>query len=265
MSDPQQRPISDILFKYVDAKGGLATLERESVSVMFSKPSDLNDPFEFLPSLNGFSFNPSEFGPDNQHLASPFLSATSDYLKRDIERHWFVTSLTTANRNVRMWAQYAANHTGIKLTFNLAEITEQKDRMRWVDYSKPHRVDIRRLIQPSLTEQDKGDLLKQVATQKGKDWNHEEEVRWFLRDGGGGQADSAQRPYSKGLIDGKMRAFMKLPHSCIMKVTVGYLSNPSLLRSVLELRKMHQARREVARAILSLNSFQFEEELINDE
>lgn len=264
MSDPQQRPIPDILYKYVDAKGGLATLEGEKVSVMFSKPSDLNDPFEFLPSLNGLSCDPSEFKPECRHLASPILSANADYWRHEIELHWFVTSLTTADRNVRMWAQYAGNHSGIKLTFNLAEIATQKGKMGWVEYLNPNRVDIRQLSK--LTDQvQKGNLLKQLATRKGEDWTHEEEVRWFLRDEDGHQADKAQQSYSKGLVDGKMRAFMKLPHSCIEQVTVGYLSDPSLLRTVLELRKMHKANWKVAKAILSLSSFRFDEDSITEE
>ncbi len=262
MSDSQPSSIPDILFKYVNAEGGLATLKDATVSVMFSKPSDLNDPFEFLPSLDGLSCDPDELTRECRHLASSLLSANADYLRQEIELHWFVTSLTNADRNVRMWAQYAKDHTGIKLTFNFADNAIQKDMMEWVDYSKPSRADIRRL---KTTKDDKGALLKQLATQKGCDWEHEKEVRWFLRDEVGDRIDSEKQSYSKGLVDGKMRAFMKLPHSCIKRVTVGYLSHPSLIRSVLELRKMHRATWEIARSRLSLNSFQFDEDLVYED
>lgn len=265
MSDTQRSSIPDTLFKYVNAEGGLATLKDSTVSIMFSKPSDLNDPFEFLPSLDGLPCDPAALTLDCRYLVSPFLSATADYMRQEVELHWFVTSLTSADRNVRMWAQYAVNHTGIKFTFNLAEIAIQKDMMERVDYSQPHRTDIRALTEPNATKDDKGTLLKQLATQKGCDWEHEKEIRWFLRDEGGDQVDSHKQSYSKGLVDGKMRAFMKLPHSCIKRVTVGYLSHPSLLRSVLELRKMHRATWEIARSRLSLNSFQFDEDLVNEE
>lgn len=263
MSEPQQFLIPDTLFKYVDAKGGLATLEGETVSVMFSKPSDLNDPFECLPSLNGLSCDPSEFGPECKHLASPVLSANADYWRQEIELHWFVTSFTQAERNVRMWAQYGKDHKGMSITFDLskAPLSPQKEMMRKVCYEKEERFDISDFSQLSVKEA--GERLKQIATQKGRDWEHEKEFRWFLRDEGGDQANTGQQPYSKRLVDGKMRAFMKLPHSCIKRVTIGYLSHPSLLRSVLELRKMHQAHWEVARATLSVSSFQFEEELVN--
>jgi len=258
MSDSQQSPIPDILFKYVTAEGGLATLIGEHVSVMFSKPSDLNDPFEFLPSLDGLSFEHHEL-KSFEHLESPFLSATADDLRQQIELHWFVTSFSRARRNVRMWAQYGEHHHGICLAFDLSKLPHclEKQMMRPVDYDQRERVDVSSFC--SLSPEERGDLLKRVATQKGQDWKHEEEVRWFLRDEDGHQAKEPQQSYSKGLIDGKMRVFLKMPHSCIEQVTVGYLSDPSLLRSVLELRKMHKAHWKVAKATLSLKSFQFEE------
>jgi nitrogen fixation protein FixH len=128
--------------------------------------------------------------------------------------------------------------------------------MRPVDYSKKKRVNVSD-FKHLQSEKAKGNRLKQVATQKGKDWVHEEEVRWFLR-------DDPAKPVTKRIVRGRMRAFILLPHSCIKRVTVGYRSPQSLVRTVLELRKMHKAKWEVARATLSLNSFQFDEELVTE-
>ncbi|MCX6851678.1 MAG: hypothetical protein NTY98_22480 [Verrucomicrobia bacterium] len=166
MSDPQRSSIPDTLFKYVNAEGGLATLKDATVSVMFSKPSDLNDPFEFLPSLDGLSCDPAALTLDCRHLVSPLLSANADYLRQEVELHWFVTSLTSADRNVRMWAQYAMNHTGIKFTFNLAELAIHKDMIVWVDYSQPYRTDIRGLIEPNATKDDKGIVFERLGRWK---------------------------------------------------------------------------------------------------
>lgn len=259
MPDAQETPIPDTLFKYVSADGGLATLQEKEVSVMFSKPSNLNDPFEFLPSLDNLSFKPDEL-KDFDYLTSPFLSATADYLRHEIELHWFITSFSRAEHNVRMWAQYGGDHRGICITFDLskAPLSLQKVMMRPVDYTKSDRVGVSDF--EKLSPEQKGERLKQVATQKGKDWKHEEEVRWFLRDDDRDRPDKT--PFEKKVVDGKMRAFMKLPHACIKQVNVGYRSPPSLLRTVLEIRKMHQATWEVARTVLSQNSFRFDEELI---
>jgi hypothetical protein len=133
--------------------------------------------------------------------------------------------------------------------------------MRRVRYLDTKRIDITRLGKsPPLSEKQRGNLLQRIATRKGRDWEHEEEVRWFLRDDD--RADGGDQPFEKKVVDGKMRAFMKFPHACIKRVSVGYRSPPSLLRTVLEIRKMHQATWEVARTVLSQNSFCFDEELI---
>lgn len=153
-----------------------------------------------------------------------------------------------------MWAQYGGNHNGIKLTLNLAQdpLLNEKSKMGWVDHSNPGRVDIFKMRgEPAMAE-----ALKQVATQKGKDWEHEEEIRWFHRD------ESTHDRVSKRLLNGKMKAFFSVPHSCIQRVSVGYRSDASLLNSVLEIRKKYQASWQVAKAKLSLNSFQFEDELV---
>ena len=267
MSHAVEKPIPDVLFKYCDA-GAIAALDGEQTQMMFSKPADLNDPFEFLPDLE-WLFNLQarkllELGfesvglPQDTWAPSFLISELAKDWKREISLHWFVTSFTSADHNVRMWAQYGGNHTGIKLTLNLARdpLLSEKSKMGWVDYKQPKRADISRMTNRDLTAEDKADLLKQVATQKGKDWDHEEEIRWFLRDEG------SPNHISKRLLNGKMKAFFSLPHSCIQRVTVGYQSDESLLNSILEIKKKYQATWQVAKAKLSLNSFQFEDELV---
>lgn len=267
MNHDAEKPIPDVLFKYCDA-GAIAALDGEQAKMMFSKPADLNDPFECLPGLE-WLFNPparellrrgfESVGLPQDTWAPGFLvSELAKDWKREISLHWFLTSFTSADHNVRMWAQYGGNHTGIKLTLNLAQdpLLTEKSKMGWVDYKQPKRMDITRMAE-GLTPADKADLLKQVATQKGKDWEHEEEIRWFLRD------DAPHDRVSKRLLNGKMKAFFSVPHSCVQRVTVGYQSDISLLNSILEIRKKYQATWQVAKTKLSLNSFQFEDELVS--
>ena len=64
------------------------------------------------------------------------------------------------------------------------------------------------------------------------------------------------------VLNGKVKAFLPIPPAGILKVTVGYHSSPSLLNTVLQLRERHQARWQVAKAMLSLNGYQFEDEII---
>lgn len=249
------------------AKGGRKTLNGKhgAIRLRFSKPTDFNDPFECLPSLDAFCFQPDQVPSHYHQRARRWLRTTAKRLQQDIEENWFVTSLTKTDRNVRMWAQYGDDHKGIKIAFDLASsgLKEQKEKwMQSVRYIATKRIDLSRLVkEPPLNPEEKGRLLHQIATRKGRDWQHEEEVRWFLRDDDR-QAGPHAPPFEKKMLGEKMHAFVRLPHACIKRVTVGYLSPRSLLQSVLKIREKQRASWEVAKTVLSLNSFQFDEELV---
>lgn len=173
---------------------------------------------------------------------------------RKVSGDWFITSLSAADHNVRMWAQYGGNHTGIKLTLKLPK--EAKDHLLKVDYKQPIRANISKLTDPNLSPEEKGELVKSLATTKGKDWEHEEEFRWFFRQ------DLKIPGSTTRLLNGKIKAFIPFSDNWIQRVTVGYRSSESLLTSLFEIRKKRNAQWEVAKAKLSLNSFQFEDDLL---
>lgn len=264
METDAEKQIPETLFKYCD-EGALTGLD--SGTMMFSKPLDLNDPYEFLPDLS-FLFGGVE---QQKHLRldlesfgySPYerppgclLTDRAHHWIRKVSGDWFITSLSEADHNVRMWAQYSGNHTGLKLTLKLPQ--EFRENIKQVHYEDA-RVSISDLGDPKVESHEKGDLLKRLATTKGKDWEHEKELRWFFH--------PQIHPYphttfDTKLLNGKMKAFVPLGDDCIARVTLGYRSSESLLSSLLEIRKKRKARWEVAKAKLSLHSFQFEEELL---
>ncbi len=261
MEENIESAIPDTLFKYCD-EGVLAGLN--DGTMMFSKPIDLNDPFEFLPDLH-FLFGKlepktlSDLALASGHIASEtpsgfLLTKLAHHWIRKVSGDWFITSLSAAEHNVRMWAQYGGNHAGIKLTLRLPE--DMRGGVRRVRYDKPTRDDISKLIDPDLSPKEKGEIMKSLATRKGKDWKHEEEFRWFFRH------DLNIHGSSTKLLNGKMKAFIPFSDECIQRVTVGYRSSESLLTSLFEIRKKRKAQWEVAKAKLSLNSFQFEDELL---
>lgn len=262
MQNSIEASIPDTLFKYCD-EGALAGLE--TGTMMFTKPLDFNDPFEFLPDLT-FLFDGTRYQKKRLQWTQNFLGYSpsdapptcvlSDIAAtwiRKVSGNWFVTSLSSADHNVRMWAQYGSNHTGLKLTLKLP--AEARKNVIKVHYTDPSRVDISKLKDlPSPEEM--GNLLIALATRKGKDWEHEEEFRWFLH------GDLNIEKCFTRLLNGKMKAFIPLGQEHIQRVTVGYRSSESLLTSLFEVRKKHQATWEVAKARLSLNTFQFEDEVL---
>ena len=61
---------------------------------------------------------------------------------------------------------------------------------------------------------------------------------------------------------GLMKAFLRIEPKCITKVVLGYRSSPQLLNTVLQIKAAKNAPWQVTRAILSLDSHAFDEELI---
>lgn len=220
MEENTDAPIPDILFKYCD-EGVLAGLD--SGTMMFSKPLDLNDPFEFLPDLN-FLFSNLEpktlqrlavaSGYSPSETPSEFLlTKLANHWIRKVSGDWFVTSVSKADHNVRMWAQYGGNHCGIKLTLKLPK--EAKKHVIKVGYDLSSRVDISSLTNPSLSDEEKGRLMKNLATQKGRDWEHEEEFRWFFCN----RLDIPES--STRLLNGKIKAFIPISDEWIQRVNCG--------------------------------------------
>jgi hypothetical protein len=241
-------------------------------NLMFSKPSDLNDPFEFLPSLKAWSqiehgmtvFTVAPHAVcsfENEDTPDFALSKAVDFWRSTLEKNWFITSLTTKSKDPRMWSQYGGNHTGLKLTFNLTHphmASHAKELMLPVKYDRPSRYAIAHYVHEPQTPENLAKALMEITTTKGPSWSHEEEYRWFLRDN---PEDPTTSP-NKRLINGKMRAFISLPHSCITKVTLGYSSSNSLHKALIEVRKLTGAKWAVVKAKLSLDSFEFDEEVI---
>lgn len=261
MEENTDAPIPDILFKYCD-EGVLAGLDSETM--MFSKPLDLNDPYEFLPAL-GWLFGQGKhqrgrrlflrclgYRPSKE-VPGCIVADRANHWIRKVSGDWFVTSLSGADHNPRMWAQYGGNHTGIKLTLKLPK--KAKDNLFKVDYKQSSRVDISKITDPNLSDQEKGELMRNLATRKGKDWEHETEFRWIIK------PEKVPESFTR-LLNGKMKAFIPFSDDWIQRVTVGYRSSESLLTSLFEIRKKRNAQWEVAKEKLSLNSFQFEDELL---
>lgn len=242
-------------------------------NLMFSKPSDLNDPFEFLPSLKAWSQKEHDktvfvVAPhavcsfENADTPDFALSTAVDFWRSSLEKNWFITSLTTKSKDPRMWSQYGGNHTGLKLTFDLTHpvlATYAKEFILPVTYDRPGRIDIVEYVQEPQTPGQLAKALKEITTTKGPAWSHEEEYRWFLRD----DPENPTTSPEKHLIGGKMRAFISLPHSCIIQVTLGYSSSTSLRKALIEVRKLKGAKWTIAKAKLSLDSFEFDEEIID--
>lgn len=91
------------LYRYMDAKG-IAGLENDEL--IFSSPTDTNDPFEFLTSLK--SLLPKN-SPSDQRTSE------AERLQRLVAKNSFLLFLSEQALNPRMWTQYGGGHEGLVL------------------------------------------------------------------------------------------------------------------------------------------------------
>lgn len=240
--------IPDTLFSYLGTKG-IAVLE--NLELMFSNPADFNDPFEFLPRLE---LQPLSCGDER--------TSKAQHQVRLYGCNSFIFCMTDKEHNVRMWDHYGDKHQGLMIELDFGK-TLAEYREKWI---LPVLYDSKVRFEPldhSLKAEENTRRFKDIVTHKGKDWEPESEYRWILPAENCHWPSQEKKSGQTGklrLLDGKMKAFLPIPAASIRKVTVGYYSSPSLLRTVLQLRTRHQASWTVAKARLSLDRFEFEDE-----
>ncbi len=107
---------SHILYKYLDAEGGLKMLENGTLK--FTNAIKFNDPFDCHPSLIDYSNIPNKIkGNKAGDLLVKMYAGTP---KRIIDGTW-ICSLTKRNDNLLMWSYYC-NHKGICVGLNMHKV-----------------------------------------------------------------------------------------------------------------------------------------------
>ncbi|WP_414664857.1 DUF2971 domain-containing protein [Horticoccus sp. 23ND18S-11] len=211
---------------YYATESALSALWDQEIKV--ASPCDFNDPFEFLPSTENVT-------PENRTFCHAFQGSS--------RHHYYVLSMSERPNNIRMWAQYAANHTGLMIELNwdvgIFKELSAGGALRKVDYENPKRV----VIDPSnLSDKD----ILEVLTRKGNDWAQEQEWRLIFT------SDFLERIGGRHkLLNGQVAAFIPLRDECVSRVTVGHRSSSILFDSIEAIKRNRQAKWPIAKAKLS--------------
>lgn len=101
----------DRWFRYL-GPAGIEGLKKKEL--MCSKPTDTNDPFEYLTALTTAL-------PEEAVKHSMMRTQVAEHWQRVCAKNSFVLCLSQAEHNVRMWAQYAENHQGLMLELDFTQ------------------------------------------------------------------------------------------------------------------------------------------------
>lgn len=170
----------NILYKYLDAKGGLAMLKNHSLQ--FTNAAKLNDPFDCHPSLINFSNVPVE-------RCRVWDSKTIEILESEqYRRQWrdsWICSLSQTFDNLLMWAHYCVNHQGVCIGIDIEKADKYLSKILngvniGVDKIEVQYEEIIR--KPDFFHDFSKDFFRYQISTKAKDWEYEQEIRLVLND-----------------------------------------------------------------------------------
>lgn len=169
---------SHILYKYLDAEGGLKMLENGTLK--FTNAIKFNDPFDCHPSLIDYSNIPNKIkGNKAGELLVKMYAGTP---KRIIDGTW-ICSLTKRNDNLLMWSYYC-NHKGICVGLNMHKVKMSLSKYEGIPIGCPEiEVQYKNIIEKPdyFRNMGKQDFLHYQIGTKATAWGHEEEVRLYTR------------------------------------------------------------------------------------
>lgn len=167
-----------ILYKYLDAEGGLKMLENSTLK--FTNAIKFNDPFDCHPSLIDYSNIPNRIkGNKVGELLVKMYAGTP---KRVIDGTW-ICSLTKRKDNLLMWSYYN-KHEGICIGLNFEKVKISLSKYDGIPIGCPEiEVQYQNIIEKPdfFRNMNKQDFLHYQIGTKAKAWEHEEEVRLYMR------------------------------------------------------------------------------------
>lgn len=166
-----------ILFKYLDAEGGLKMLTNSNLQ--FTNAGELNDPFDCHPALINFSNVPKDKYRGNSKMVT--LMSSCKYIK--IREKAWICSLSKIYNSLLMWAYYG-NHRGVCIGIDMEKADVYLSRILCNTYIGAMKMEVqyRDIIERPDYFNDEIDYFKYQLSTKAKDWEHEKEVRLILMD-----------------------------------------------------------------------------------
>ncbi|WP_133013405.1 DUF2971 domain-containing protein [Marinomonas flavescens] len=220
---------SNTLFKYYPPDSFDFIVTSKGISIRFSQPESLNDPFESFPVLKhrfygdkhrGFSsFSPiDEYKPINQpEIDTDYISDFYSAINNSIG----ILSLSKKGDSRPMWSYYSKDHTGFVIEFSyieagLKEIKTPSGSSGSVVYKKDR---------PESQEEYTSTSIFSSALYKDDQWEHEEEYRILAE-------LNCFLPFNTDK-NGFPLFTLTLPYKYIKKITLGVRATKELERKAL--------------------------------
>ena len=164
-----------ILYKYLDANGGLKMLENSTLK--FDNAISFNDPFDNHPSLMDYSNVPEALSQ----------GVEADFIRRMYKggcilsyANTWICSLCKVYDELLMWSYYG-NHKGICIGLDMDKTKAHLSKLRGMPEGCPEiEVQYKEIINKPDIYRSNEDLARYQIGTKAEAWKHEQEVRLYM-------------------------------------------------------------------------------------
>lgn len=253
--------MSEILYKYLDATGGLMMLYYGTLQ--FTNATQLNDPFDCHPALIDFSQVPPE-------KTRAWPADVNSLLESDRHRRYrelaYICSLSKVHDSLLMWSYYNG-HKGVCIGLDMEKTRKYSSRMngKFIGCFE-WEVQYKDVVEKPDYFRNLQDFFRYQMTTKAKEWEHEQEVRLFAYD----PYPEHMRllPYQddkKGPIDWKkVRAFLEIGGECFESVRLGINISKEDKEKIVKVARDRNPDIKIYQMTIDPDAFRLKEELIND-
>ena len=251
-----------ILFKYLDAEGGLKMLTNSNLQ--FTNAAELNDPFDCHPSLIDFSQVPEERTKywDKEDI----IAVESNHFELLRDKAW-VCSLSKLHDSLLMWSYYG-NHKGVCIGIDMEKANQYLSRIRCSVFigAMEMEVQYKDIIEKPDFFHDTKDYYRYQLSTKAKAWEHEQEVRLLLIEPSLSFTPMVLPDESKEgkITDWKeVRAYPKIGGECFDSLYLGIKINEEKKAEIIKTALTLNPGIKIYQMTINPKAFRLKEEQIN--
>jgi hypothetical protein len=219
---------SILLYRFLSAEAAIKTIEMRSFRV--GRLLELNDPYEWLPGIDGII-------PE----ALEFVNRCMDNYLKDMNEDFGMISFSETVSDTVLWSHYADSHRGIAIEVDHLV----NDQLHKVTYShiRP-TVPVHFINQQEQYGEQMREILLRSVMQKSLSWSYEKEYRVL--------EDLTSCQVAQGMY------FLKIPENFVARVIIGARStvSPNYVRRALEINGLTNV--QVVKARRSIKTYDIE-------
>ncbi len=256
--------MGNILYKYLDADGGLKMLEYSNLQ--FTNANYLNDPFDCHPNLIDFSNVPVE--RMNVWDKESVILLESDKYKQ-LRNNAYVCSLSKVHNSLLMWSYYCSNHKGVCIGIDMEKANKYLSAIPCMLLIGSEKMEVKYcdIIKKPDYFHDLEDFYRYQLSTKAKDWQHEQEVRLVLIEPSIFFVPMAlpREPQKDEVVDWKeVRAYPTIGGECYESLYLGINIDITAREELIRIARKRNPDIKIFQMKVNPEAFMLKEELIKD-